>query len=91
MFLFGLIAKDLEILVEGIQEAFPDAFGRRQESNRYYHVDIEFKFKSSGYRDTYFKDKLLCDILVCWEHDWKNCPSEIEVIELKSKIRELTN
>jgi hypothetical protein len=28
-------------------------------------------------------------IIVCWEHDWKNCPKEIEVLELKSLIRKL--
>ena len=30
-----------------------------------------------------------CDIIVCWEHDWKDCPPTIEVIELKSMIEQL--
>ncbi len=89
VFLFGLVAKDLGIMVEGVQEAFPDAFGRRLVGDRYYPVEIEFKFKSSGYRNTYYKDKLMCDILVCWEHDWRDHPPEIEVIELKSRIHQL--
>lgn len=89
IFLFGLVAKDLGIMVEGVQSFFPDAFGRRLVGDRYYPVDIEFKFKSSGYRDTYLKEKLMCDILVCWEHDWNDHPAEIEVIELKSKIHQL--
>jgi hypothetical protein len=25
-----------------------------------------------------------CNIIVCWENDWKNCP--IEVIEFKKKL-----
>jgi len=28
-----------------------------------------------------------CDIIVCWEHDWKNCPKEIDVIELKGVVK----
>jgi len=24
-----------------------------------------------------------CDVIVCWEHNWKNMPSNIDVIELK--------
>lgn len=39
VFLFGLVAKDLGIMVEGVQEAFPDAFGRRLVGDRYYPVD----------------------------------------------------
>jgi hypothetical protein len=54
------------IIVEGVQNAFPDALGWRLVEDPYYPVEIEFKFRSSGYRDTYFKDKLMCDILVCW-------------------------
>jgi len=86
IFLFGLLAKDLGFIIEGIQEAFPDAFGRRYTEDKGYPVDIEFKFKSSGYRQ-YYRDGLICDAIVCWEHDWKDCP--IEVIELKSKIKQM--
>jgi len=28
-----------------------------------------------------------CDLIVCWEHDWTECP--IEVLELKEAIRRL--
>lgn len=91
IFLFGLVAKDLGIIVEGIQPQFPDAYGRRRINGRYSSVDIEFKFKSSDYERTYHRRKLLCDVLVCWEHDWTDPPREIEVIELKTKIRELKN
>jgi hypothetical protein len=30
-----------------------------------------------------------CDLIVCWEHNWDECP--LEVIELKSVIRKLTH
>jgi len=28
-----------------------------------------------------------CDVIVCWNHNWPECPKELEVIELK-RIRE---
>jgi hypothetical protein len=86
IFVFALVAQDLGFFVEGIQEAFPDAFGRKRENSRLSPVDIEFKFKSSGYKQ-YYREGRICDLIVCWEHDWKECP--IEVLELRSKIKEL--
>lgn len=47
---------------------------------------IEFEFKSSQFK-FHGHDPKECDMIVCWEHDWKECP--IEVIELKSIIKKL--
>jgi hypothetical protein len=88
IFVFALVAQDLGFYVEGIQEVFPDAFGRKRENGRLSPVDMEFKFKSSGYKQ-YYKEGRICDLIVCWEHDWKDCP--VEVLELKSKIKELAS
>jgi hypothetical protein len=30
-------------------------------------------------------DPKKCDVLVCWRHNWKECPEEIGLVEL-SKI-----
>ena len=49
-------------------------------------VWIEFEFKSSHFK-AHNHDINECDVIVCWEHDWKDCP--IEVIELRTKIMEL--
>jgi hypothetical protein len=27
-------------------------------------------------------------MIVCWEHDWKDCPDHIEVIELSSSLKD---
>ena len=35
----------------------------------------------------FINDPSECDLIVCWEHDWKECP--IDVIELKSVIQKL--
>jgi len=29
-----------------------------------------------------------CDLIICWEHDWKDCP--LEVLELKKAIQPLS-
>jgi hypothetical protein len=49
-------------------------------------VKIEFEFKSSNFiRHGHNPDE--CDVIVCWQNDWKNCP--IEIIELKEEIKKL--
>jgi hypothetical protein len=86
IFLFSKIAQDLGISIEGIQVKFPDAFGKRYERDKGHSITIEFEFKSSDYvRHGHPKDG--CDLIVCWEHDWKECPTQ--VIELKSLVKEL--
>lgn len=89
VFLFSKINDDLGIKIESIQSAFPDAIGidYRHEKDVGIRKRIEFEFRSSNY------DHSLdgCDIIVCWKHDWKDCPDTIEVIELKSELRRLSS
>jgi len=88
IFLFAKYHKELGIeYIEGIQQGFPDAFGRRKIGKTEYEpVDIEFEFKSLDFKN-HQHDPNQCDIIVCWEHNWKECP--IEVIELRSTLPEL--
>lgn len=86
--LFGRIMNDLNMYVESIQSAFPDCYARRYTGKGWEGVHIEFEFKSSNFK-LHNHDEHYCDMIVCWEHDWKDCP--LEVIELKSKILELEN
>ncbi len=51
-------------------------------------VRIEFEYKSSNFRE-HGHNPTKCDIIVCWEHDWKECP--IKVVELKQVLAELEN
>ena len=30
-------------------------------------------------------------MIVCWEHDWKECPKSIEVLELQNEVKQLEN
>jgi len=87
IFLFSKVAEDLGITIEGIQVKFPDAFGKKYEKDKGYPITIEFEYRSSEYeRHGHPKDG--CNLIVCWEHDWKECP--IQVIELKSLVKKLS-
>jgi len=89
VFLFSKMNDDLHLQIESIHDAFPDAIGidYRHERETGIRKRIEFEFRSSNY------DHPLegCDIIVCWEHDWRNCPETIEVIELRSELEKLTS
>jgi len=86
IFLFSKIHDRLGINIEAVQPGFPDAKGRRKSRKGWEDVWIEFEFKSSQFK-AHNHDPNECDVIVCWEDDWKDCP--IEVIELKTKIEEL--
>lgn len=88
VFLFGKVAHDLNMYVEEIKPGFPDCIARRFVGKGWERVRIEFEFVSSNFR-AHGHDAEGCDIIVCWEHDWQECP--LEVIELSSEIRELDN
>jgi hypothetical protein len=45
-------------------------------------VSVEFEYKSSNFSQ-HHHDPNQCDMIICWEHDWSECPKNIEVIELK--------
>lgn len=88
VFLFGIVAHDLGFYVESVQTCYPDCEAKRQlKDGASEHVRIEFEFKSSHFDH----DATHCDIIVCWEHDWEDCPPDIEVIELRRVIEELGN
>ena len=70
-------------IIEFIRSNFPDAAvwetGNKGLVRRY----VEFEFRSSGFK-SHLKSKRKCDYVVCWEHNWKDCP--VSVIELKKEI-----
>lgn len=89
VFLFGMICKELGIMVESIRTGYPDCEAKRcinKNQDKWEKVTIEFEFASSNFKG-YGHNPKDCNIIVCWEHDWQECP--IEVIELKSAIKSL--
>lgn len=89
VFLFGMVAKELGYMVEAIQAGFPDCEAKRQVGpNKWQQVRIEFEFESSEFRNHGHSEDG-CDVIVCWRHNWPDCPAHLEVVELESVIKSL--
>ena len=88
VFLFGKVVDELNMYIEEIKPGYPDCIARRYIGNGWKRVSIEFEYRSANFK-AHKHDPKYCDLIVCWEHDWKDCP--LEVIELKSRIKELEN
>jgi hypothetical protein len=82
--LFGAMAYSLGFLVLRVQTAFPDCEAVRIiGEGRCQPVKIEFELESRNFLK-HMHDPTGCDLIVCWEHNWPECP--LEVIELKKEI-----
>lgn len=91
VYLFGMISRELGFLIESIRTDYPDCEGKRcidPKKQRWEHVLIEFKYRSNNFREHGHSEED-CDLIVCWIHDWEDCP--IEVLELRSQIKYLPN
>ena len=88
--LFGMLAKHLGYAVEAVQAGFPDCEAKRQIApKRWQRVNIEFEFESRNYRD-HGHPLTGCDVIVCWRHNWPDCPAHIEVLELSTRIKSVS-
>lgn len=91
VFLFGMVARELGYLVEAVQAGFPDCEAKRQiDAGKWQRVRIEFEFESRNFRD-HGHSLDGCDVIVCWRHNWPDCPPHLEVIELASVLRSLAS
>ncbi len=91
IFLFGRVAADLNMYVETIRPGYPDCVAKRYiGKGKWEELRLEFEFRSSHFvgHKHHPGD---CDAIVCWIHDWPECPKSIEVIELQSVISQLPN
>lgn len=86
MVLFGILAKDLGFIIEAVQKEFPDCEAKRQiVPGRWQRVLIEFEFESKNFRE-HGHPANGCDLIVCWRHNWPDCPKHIEVLEISRVI-----
>jgi hypothetical protein len=86
VYLFGMVSRELGFLIESVRTDYPDCEGKRcldTAGTKWQHVRIEFEYKSSNFAE-HAHDPEGCDLIVCWIHDWRECP--LEVLELKSSI-----
>jgi hypothetical protein len=87
LFLFGMLAGSLGFVVERVQSAYPDIEAlRRVGVERWQRVRIELEYESRNFLK-HLHDHKECDIIVCWTHNWPECP--LEVIELKGLVQRL--
>jgi hypothetical protein len=89
LFVFGAVAHELGFFISRVQTEFPDVealreIGPNQCQRTYWELEYESRnflthmhpLKEDG-----------CDGIVCWIHNWPECP--LEVIELKSVVERL--
>ncbi len=84
--LFGAMSASLGFMILKVQTEFPDCEAIRvagKDRNR--PVKIEFEYESRNFL-RHMHDPAKCDIIVCWEHNWPECP--LEVIELKKLVKQ---
>jgi hypothetical protein len=89
VFLFGMVARELGYLVEAVQAGFPDCEAKRQiDAGKRQRVRIEFESESRNFCDHgHAMDD--CDVIVCWRHNWQDCPTRLDIVELSSVIDSL--
>ncbi|HWB58721.1 MAG TPA: hypothetical protein VG733_04480 [Chthoniobacteraceae bacterium] len=89
IYLFGVIGERLGFQVEAIRTAFPDCVAkRRMSSGEWRNVTIEFEYESRNFV-IHGHDPAGCELLVCWTHNWPDCPENIEVIALSDAIKKI--
>ena len=81
VFLFGAMAEKLGFIVTWIGTQYPDVEAFREVApGRWQRVRIEIEFLSRNFLQ-HFHDPKECDLILCWENNWPECP--VEVIALK--------
>jgi hypothetical protein len=87
VFLFGWMAPQLGFVVHRLQPEFPDCEAMRLVGeDKCQLVRIEFEHESRNFLK-HMHDVKGCDLIVCWRHNWPECP--LEVVELRSLLPKL--
>ena len=85
IYVFGMLARKLGFEVLRIHQEFPDCEALWEvQPGKWQRVRIEFEFESRNFRK-HAHEIDGCDLIVCWVHNWKECP--IEVLELSKLVR----
>jgi hypothetical protein len=89
LFLFGVLAERLGFRIERVQTSFPDCEAKREvRPGVWKHSKVELEFESRNFKD-HRHDPKGCDVIVCWVHNWPECPRGIEVIELSRIVGDI--
>jgi hypothetical protein len=80
--LFGAVARDLGFQILHTRSAFPDCVAIRNKIM----WRIEFEYTSRDFRRHRHAPEG-CDLIVCWRHDWPDCP--LRVLALEEIVKKL--
>lgn len=84
IYLFGTLSYQLGYVVTRIQKEFPDCEAMRiVDEDRWQRVLIEFEWESRNFV-RHLHNVNGCDMIVCWKHNWPECP--LEVLELRKVV-----
>jgi len=84
VFLFSHFLKKYRLRVEKIGAAFPDCIAYQKTGWGEKRIRIEFELRSRNFK-THRHSVKNCDWIVCWEHNWPECPKKLTVIELRKQ------
>ncbi|HET9839942.1 MAG TPA: hypothetical protein VFR84_17070, partial [Candidatus Angelobacter sp.] len=85
--LFAMVARDLGFIIESVQAPFPDCRAKMEVlPGRWQDVRIEFEKESRNFA-VHKHDPNGADMIVCWRHNWKECPRGMMVVELSRIFR----
>ena len=87
VFLFGMLAAQLGFVVTRIQTEFPDCEAMWEvQPEVWQRVRVEFEYESRNFvRHLHNAEE--CDVIVCWLHNWAECP--LKVVELRKQIAKI--
>jgi len=87
VFLFGWMAPQLGYVVHWLQSEFPDCeLMRRVGEDKSQPLKAEIEYESRNFLK-HMHDVKGCDMIICWRHNWPECP--LEVLELKRLLPRL--
>ena len=87
--LFSMVARDLGYYIQEISDIrYPDAILRRENGRGWEELAVEFEFESRNFKE-HSHDPAQCDMIICWHHNWIDCPAEIEVMRLPEELKRL--
>lgn len=83
--LFGALALRLGFMILWVGTAFPDVEAIREvQKGLWQRKRIEIEFQSRNFLD-HGHDPEGCDLIVCWEDNWRESP--VEVLELRRTVK----
>ncbi|MEX2091747.1 MAG: hypothetical protein WD971_03670 [Pirellulales bacterium] len=81
--LFAKVCEEMGFIIEETRAEYPDCVARQQIKRGWERIAIEFEYRSSNFL-RHGHDPALCDLIVCWEHDWERSP--VRVLSLKEYV-----